>query len=209
MRKLLTAFALFALVSATALRPAASFAALNDKHEYAPLEERKIDYKDWTFKSLKDGSPVNLREFAKNKKLVLVVYFAQWCPNWRNEAPFVAKMYDKYKAQGFDVVAVSEYDTADAARKYFGDKGAPYTVVIESEDSGLRDKTTHYAYRQLTGDTRKWGSPFNVFLETAKLNPTGDVLIEKTTIVSGELMETETEAFIKKALGVNEQAMQK
>src|ERR1700748_3737776 len=52
-----------------------------DGHEYAPLLEQKMSYKDWTFKSLKDGSPVDLRDLLKNKKLVAVVYFAPWCPN--------------------------------------------------------------------------------------------------------------------------------
>lgn len=192
----------FALFSAMLM--AASFASASDKHEYAPLEEKKIVYKDWTFKTLSDGKPVNLRELTKDRKLVLVVYFAEWCPNWRNEAPFVAKMYEKYKANGFEVVAVSEYATIADARKYFGDKGAPYTVVVESEDTAERDRTTHYAYRQTSGDARKWGSPYNVFLETAKLKKDGDVLTNKTWVVNGELMEFETEAFIRKQLGISE-----
>ncbi|HEV2704842.1 MAG TPA: redoxin domain-containing protein, partial [Pyrinomonadaceae bacterium] len=79
-------------------------------HEYAPVVEKTINYKDWTFKSLKEGAgKVNLREWAKGKKLVMVVYFAPWCGNWKMEAPVVARLLEKYKAHGFDVVAVSEY----------------------------------------------------------------------------------------------------
>ncbi|HZT57105.1 MAG TPA: TlpA disulfide reductase family protein [Pyrinomonadaceae bacterium] len=178
-----------------------------DGHEYAPLLEQKINYKDWTFKSMKDGSDVDLRNAMQGKKLVAVVYFAPWCPNWRAEAPVIARLYDKYKADGFDVVAVSEYATADDARNYFQSQGgAPYTVVVESDSRDARDKTTHYTYRQSVGDPRRWGSPFNVFLEPAKLNKTGDVLTEKAWVVGGELIEKDVEQFVRQRLGLSEQS---
>ncbi|MDQ1612623.1 MAG: hypothetical protein QOG00_2554 [Pyrinomonadaceae bacterium] len=67
-------------------------AAPSDGHEYAPIQEKKINYKDWTFKKLATGEPVNLREWAKGKKLVLVVYLAPWCNNWKLEAPVVDRL---------------------------------------------------------------------------------------------------------------------
>ena len=178
----------------------------SEGHEWAPLLEQKIDYKDWTFKSLKDGSPVNLRELSKGKKLVLVVYFAPWCGNWKNEAPTVSRLYEKYKAHGFEVVAVSEYGTPEDSRKYFeAQGGAPYPVVVESEAGYDKEKTTHYAYRKAAGDPRNWGSPFNVFLEPAKLNASGELLTEKAWVVGGELIEKDVERFVRERLGLNEQ----
>lgn len=189
------AFALAAVLPATALAQGG--------HEYAPLVERKIDYKDWTFKSLKDGSPVNLRELAKGKKLLLVVYFAPWCGNWKMQAPVVARLYKEYSKHGFEVVAVSEYASPEDSRAYFESAGgAPYTVVVESEGREARDKTTHYGYRQACQDSRRWGSPFSVFLEPARLNPTGEVLTEKAWVVGGELIEQEAEQFIREKLGL-------
>lgn len=194
MRKVLTLVALALAFASTALAQAS--------HEYAPLEEKTVNYKDWTLNSVKDGTPVNLRSFAKGKKLVLVVYFAPWCPNWRNEAPVAAKLYEKYKGQGLDVIAVSEYAPHESAAAFFGEGGSPYAVVSESESRDDRDKTSHYSYRQATGDTRRWGSPYNVFLEPAKLNKTGDVLTEKAWVVNGELVEDEVESFIRARLGL-------
>jgi peroxiredoxin len=176
-------------------------------HEYAPLLEKPVGYKDWTLKSLKDGSEVNLREWARGKKLVMVVYFAAWCPNWKLEAPVAAKLYEKYKSDGFDVIGVSEYASADDARKYFETiGGAPFAVVVESESRDDRDKTAHFAFRQTAGDARKWGSPFNVFLEPAKLTKSGDLLTEKTWVVGGELIEKDAENFIRERLGLSENA---
>jgi AhpC/TSA family len=174
-------------------------------HEYAPIKEQKIDYKDWTYKPMTEGAPVNLRQWAKDKKLALVVYFAPWCHNWRNEAPVVARLYEKYHPYGLDVIAVSEYGTPSDRTMFFHDNPVNYTVVVESETRDARDKTPHYGYRQLTGDTRKWGSPYNIFLVPKLLKQDGDVLTEKAWVVNGELVEPEAEAFIREKLGLKPQ----
>lgn len=182
------------LALALAVTTVSAFA--QDGHEYSPLVEKTVNYKTWTLNDLKDGKPVDLRNLVQGKKLVMVVYFAPWCPNWRNEAPVAAKLYEKYKDQGFSVIGVSEYGTRDAVKTFFGDAGSPYPVVSESELREDRDKTLHYGYRQLTGDTRRWGSPWNIFLEPASLAKTGDLLTEKAWVVNGELVEADVDKFI-------------
>src|SRR5918911_1236391 len=168
------ALIILALISIGSARNARSQAG----HEYAPLQEKTVNYKDWTYKNLKDDQEVNLRSLLAGKKLVMVVYFASWCPNWRNEAPFAAQLQEKYKSAGFAVVGVSEYASREDVRAFFGPAGPPYTVVSESEARDARDKTLHFGYRQAAGDTRKWGSPWNIFLEPGKLNKKGDVVAE-------------------------------
>ncbi len=190
MKKL--SFVLFIL----ALAIAPSVARAQAGHEYSPLTEQTVNYKNWTLPSLTADKNEDLRELMAGKKLVMIVYFAPWCGNWRYEAPIAAKLYEKYKAQGFQVIGVSEYAMKDEVRRYFGKDGPPYPVVTESESREDKQKTAHYAYRQLTGDKRNWGSPWNIFLEPAKLNATGDVLTEKAWVVNGELIEDEVDKFI-------------
>jgi thiol-disulfide isomerase/thioredoxin len=202
MKKILVLVALIFALAPASLRA-------QGNHEYEPLEEKTINYKDWTFNDLKSGAPVNLRSFAQGKKLVLVVYFAPWCPNWRNEAPDVAQLYEKYKANGLAVIGVSEYGSRADALAFFGTDGPPYTVVSESESRDQRDKTSHYTYRQASGDLRKWGSPYNIFLEPAKLNKTGDVLTEKAWVVNGELIAADVEKFIRERLGLEKPGVTK
>ena len=55
----------------------------------------------------------------------------------------------------------------------------------------------------MTGDTRNWGSPWNIFLEPATLAKTGDVLTEKAWVVNGELIEDEVDKFIARPLEAN------
>ena len=170
--------------------------------EQAPILEKEIKYKDWTYKSVRDDKMMNLREFTDKKKLVMVVYFAPWCPNWKHEAPFAQKLYEKYKANGFDVIGVGEYDTVEAMKKNLDQFKISFPVVYESDSTAAKLKTLHYEYRKSVGDTRNWGSPWNIFLEPAKLTKKGDVLTEKTFIVNGELIEAETERFVREKLGL-------
>ena len=165
-------------------------------HEYSPLVEKTVNYKNWSLVNVKTDTAEDLRNMLKGKKLVMVVYFAPWCGNWRNEAPIAAKLYEKYKDQGFQVVGVSEYAARADVKAFFGEAGSPYPIVSESETRDDRDKTPHFGYRQLTGDTRKWGSPWNIFLEPSKVNASGDVLTEKAWVVNGELIEDEVDKFI-------------
>jgi thiol-disulfide isomerase/thioredoxin len=194
MKKLL--LVLFALL-------VAPVSVLAQSHEFSPLQEKTVNYKEWTLNDLAGNKPVELRSLMQGKKLVMIVYFAAWCPNWRNEAPVAASLYQKYKAQGFEIIGVSEYGSRDEVKAYFGPSGPPYPVVSESETREDRDKTPHYAYRQLTGDTRKWGSPWNIFLEPSKCNSNGNVLTEKAWVVNGELIEAEVDKFIHDRLAAN------
>ena len=194
MKKLL----IFSAVLAFVISPAVARA---QSHEYSPLTEQTVNYKNWTLPNLTSDQQEDLRKLVAGKKLVMVVYFAPWCGNWRNEAPIAQKLYEKYKAQGFQVVGVSEYATRDDVKNYFGKDGPPYPIVTESESRDDKQKTAHYQYRQLTGDKRNWGSPWNIFLEPAKLAANGDVVTEKAWVVNGELIEDEVDKFIASKVG--------
>jgi thiol-disulfide isomerase/thioredoxin len=201
-------------IAALALSPVAAFAqepaqtpapaqaqAPHAGHEYSPLVEKTVNYKNWSLPNIKNAIDEDLRSLIAGKKLVMIVYFAPWCGNWRNEAPFAAKLYEKYKDQGFLVIGVSEYAKLDDIRNFFGEAGPPYPVVVESDSREEKLKTEHYAYRQMTGDNRNWGSPWNIFLEPAKVNKKGDLLTEKAWVVNGELIEDEVDKFIASKVG--------
>ena len=171
-------------------------AAYAQSHEYSPLEEKTVNYKNWSLPNLLTEKNDDLRSLMKDKKLVMIVYFAPWCGNWKNEAPIAAKLYEKYKDHGFQVIGVSEYAPRADVKSFFGETGPPYPIVIESEAREDKMKTLHYEYRQLTTDNRNWGSPWNIFLEPAKVNKKGDILTEKAWVVKGELIEEEVDKFI-------------
>lgn len=57
--------------------------------------------------TLYDGKKTTLAELCKGKKYVLVDFWASWCKPCRKEIPNIKKIYDKHKANGFDIVSVS------------------------------------------------------------------------------------------------------
>ena len=175
--------------------------AAAQSHEYSPLAEKTVNYENWELPNVVTEKPEDLRKLMAGKKLVMLVYFAPWCGNWKFEAPIAAKLYEKYKAQGFQVIGVSEYASRADVRTYFGEAGPPFPVVVESEAREEKFNTPHYKYRQLTGDVRSWGSPWNIFLEPDKVKATGKVLAEKAWVVNGELIEEEVDKFIASKVG--------
>jgi thiol-disulfide isomerase/thioredoxin len=197
MKKLSFALSILALVIS------AGVARAQATHEYSPIVEKTVNYKNWKLPNITSAKDEDLRSLMAGKKLVMIVYFAPWCGNWRNEAPIAAKLYEKYKAQGFQVIGISEYANSADTVTFFGEKDPPYPVVSESISRDDKQKTPHYEYRQLTGDTRNWGSPWNIFLEPGKVNKTGEVLTEIAFVVNGELIEDEVDKFIASKLGAS------
>jgi peroxiredoxin len=68
-----------------------------------PLQEGR-PAPDFTFSDL-DGREVSLSDFIG--KVVLVNIWATWCPPCRDEMPSMQKLYEKFKDEHFEMLAVS------------------------------------------------------------------------------------------------------
>ena len=183
----------FALIAFT-LAPA--------QNEQSPIVEKDIKYKDWKLKDSRSDQDVDLRTLIKGKKLAIVIYYAPWCHNWQHDAPIIERLYEKYKDAGLQIVAVSEYDLLPNIKGNLDEFKITFPDVFESQSREDREKTSHHDYRSSTGDTRKWGSPYYVFLDPANLEEKGDTLTNHTFVINGEMIETEGENFIRQRLGL-------
>lgn len=174
--------------------------------EQAPIVEKAISYEDWTFPNVMTGEDVNLRKFAQGKKLVMVVYWAPWCLTWRDDIEFVKSLYSKYKGDGFDVIGVAAYDPLSSMKNHINFYKLPFTSVYETQDRNARLTSQHYKYRSAAGDTRKWGTPWYVFLDGSATGSSTNVLAATAPIVNGQLIQDEAEKFIRKKLGLDQNA---
>lgn len=172
------------------------------QNEQAPILEKEITYKDWTYKGIRDGENFNLRNYTEGKKVTMVVYFAPWCPNWRYDAPRLQRFYDQYKDKGLGIVAIGLYDPVETMKNSLELLKVTFPAVYESADRSAKQTSLHYSYRRSTGDVRGWGSPWYIFLLPSMMEKKGDVLTRKTFIINGEVIEKEGEAFIRKHLGL-------
>ena len=172
------------------------------QNEQAPVAEKEFGYKDWTYKSINGDGRVNIRDFAKGKRLVLVVYWAPWCPNWVHDVAFVQGLHDKYKDKGLAIIGVGEYDPASKMRDHIDKYKLTFPMVYETEKLSDRLTSVHYSLRTEAGDKRKWGSPWYVFLNPATIEPSGEFLTRSTTVVNGELIKQDAEKSIQQKLGI-------
>lgn len=177
-----------------------AFVAAHAQNEQSPIVEKEISYKNWTYKDIRTGQDVSVRDLTKGKKLTIVVYWAPWCHNWQHDAPMIESLYEKYKDKGLGFIGVGEYGSVDAMKGILDQFKITFPAVYESQDRSERDKTLHYSYRQTTGDTRNWGSPYYIFLLPSSMEKKGDVLTKTTFVINGEMIQTEGEAFIRKQL---------
>ncbi len=76
-----------------------------------------------------DGNTVDLSKYEG--KVVLVDFWATWCPPCRRSIPHLIDLHNKYADQGFSVVGVS-LDTKPPAEvaKFVSNFGIPYPVVM-------------------------------------------------------------------------------
>ena len=77
--------------------------------EYITMLERTAvgqPYIDFTLNNI-DGEAVELSSLVGKSKLVLVDFWASWCPDCRVENPYIVETYNLYKDKGLEIVSVS------------------------------------------------------------------------------------------------------
>jgi thiol-disulfide isomerase/thioredoxin len=87
-------------------RPPASVAATSDNAVCDPREGAAADF-TFSMPGL-DGTPVTLADYKG--KVLLLDFWATWCPPCKVEIPWFIEFYDKYRAQGFEVAGAVVLD---------------------------------------------------------------------------------------------------
>jgi thiol-disulfide isomerase/thioredoxin len=75
-----------------------------------------------------DGQPLSLD--ALRGKVVVVNFWATWCPYCRHEMPAMEKFYRDYRDRGVEIVALSEDDDPVKVREFLQQEGYAFKVAM-------------------------------------------------------------------------------
>jgi len=92
------------------------------------------------------GKTVSNADEQFRGKVVLITIGGSWCPNCRDEAPFLIDLYKNYHARGLEIVSLNFEAAGDPAEdkprvEYFVKEfGVPYTVLLAGAIGEVPDK---------------------------------------------------------------------
>lgn len=83
--------------------------------------------------TLKSAEGKNLRLKEQRGQVVLVNFWASWCGPCRQEMPHLNRLYDKYKASGFTLLAVNIDDDARTGTNTAAKWGLKFPVLLDAD----------------------------------------------------------------------------
>lgn len=98
--------------------------------ETPPLPD--VEISRLSFTSL-DGSAVPLTQWQG--EVLLLNFWATWCPPCREEMPLFQQMREAYRARGFEVLGVAVEDQAEKVRAFRSDNGITYPILLSGPDA--------------------------------------------------------------------------
>ncbi len=111
---------------------------INDYIEAHAKVEVGAKFMDFTLKTA-EGEEVNLETVINSNRLVLVDFWASWCGPCRGENPFVKAAYEKYHADGFEIIGVSVDQDEEAWQKAVADDGMTWIQVRDVDNTASTD----------------------------------------------------------------------
>ena len=128
----LPVLALLALLAWGSIKLGSGPGSLGVNDEFGEVEVNREQIPDFAMELLGGGS---LETAHLRGKLVLVDFWASWCPPCRHEAPDLAQVYNEYRDRPVEFVGVNIWDNEEAAANYLDEFQVPYPNGIDREGS--------------------------------------------------------------------------
>ncbi len=86
------------------------------------------------------GDEASLSDYRGS--VVLVNLWATWCPPCTEEMPTLKAFYEKYRSQGFELIAIDQGETLEAVVPFVKEFALPFPVWLDTgSQAGLAFKT--------------------------------------------------------------------
>ena len=96
--------------------------------------QTQTDSNDFTLPSL-DGEDITLSKLKGH--VILIDFWATWCPPCRKSIPVFIALYNKYHEKGFTVLGISREDKS-VLEKFRDEIGIPYPLLIDNKGVSKR-----------------------------------------------------------------------
>ncbi|NTW08959.1 MAG: redoxin domain-containing protein [Anaerolineaceae bacterium] len=87
-----------------------------------------------------EGKPASLDDYLG--KVVLVNLWATWCPPCREEMPTLQKFYEKFRDQGFVLIAINQEETLEVVLPFVMEFGLTFPVWLDAQFVAQREFNT-------------------------------------------------------------------
>ncbi|MFZ0313110.1 MAG: TlpA disulfide reductase family protein [Candidatus Korobacteraceae bacterium] len=88
------------------------------RRQQADFTLTDLQGKNWTLKDLRG-------------KVVLVNFWATWCPPCRKEMPDLEALYNRFKGQGFVILAISEDEETNKVPPFIAERKISYPILLD------------------------------------------------------------------------------
>jgi len=130
----------------------------------------KSSYGDFTLMDL-DGNEISLSDF--NGKVLILNFWATWCPPCREEIPDFVEVYNEYESKDVQFIGVSNEDIS-TLRSFVEDYNINYPILIDNANVAS-----------------KWG--INAIPTTFMLDRDGKVIFKNIGMMTREQLENNIE----------------
>ena len=106
--------------------------AVSARSDRAPLPQTGFAAPDFTLETL-NGQTVSLS--GLRGQAVLINFWATWCPPCRAEMPAIQQVYDRYRDQGFTVLAVNLQESDAQVAAFAEQFGLTFPIPMDRSGS--------------------------------------------------------------------------
>jgi len=93
--------------------------------------DQRIDPRDFTLPLLGGG---NATLSAYKGKVVILSFWTTWCPSCQQMMPTLDRLYQRFRNQGLEVLAVNSGENASTVQRYIQTLGYTFPVLFDSND---------------------------------------------------------------------------